>query len=78
MSVAFQLGVKNVRLVHDKETGNFKRFCYVEFVDGPTLKKALDLNGASYMEYNIRVDIAGMFSFIFIEINIVDNSCSLH
>lgn len=46
-------------MVHDKETGLFKRFCYVEFEDGPSLEKALDLDGAQYMSYNIRVDIAG-------------------
>ncbi|KAF2360483.1 RNA recognition motif domain [Trinorchestia longiramus] len=52
------LKTKNVRMVHDKETGNFKRFCYVEFEDGPNLEKALELDGAQYMDCIVRVDIA--------------------
>ncbi|XP_018016580.1 eukaryotic translation initiation factor 4H isoform X2 [Hyalella azteca] len=52
------LKTKNVRMVHDRETGNFKRFCYVEFEDGADLEKALELDGAQYMECSIRVDIA--------------------
>ena len=46
-------------MVHDRETGVFKRFCYVEFQDISNLKKALELDGAVYMETNIRVDVAG-------------------
>lgn len=40
------LPMKHVKMVRDKETGNFKGFCYVEFADGEALEKALLLNGA--------------------------------
>ena len=60
ISCYVQLDVKSVRMVHDKETGVFKRFCYVEFDSAASLESALEVNGAQYMDNFIRVDIAGM------------------
>lgn len=40
------LPMKHVKMIRDKENGNFKGFCYVEFADAEALEKALFLNGA--------------------------------
>lgn len=51
--------IKNTRMVRDKETAKFKGFAYVEFEDLESLKKAIDMNGASFESgKSIRVDIA--------------------
>lgn len=50
------LNIKNVRLVHDKETDEFKGFCYVEFDDLGSLEKAIALDSQVVVEnHTIRV-----------------------
>lgn len=53
--------VKNVRLVKDRETDQFKGFCYVEFENVIDLEQALELNDRIQLEgYSqpLRIDIA--------------------
>ncbi|RUS89751.1 hypothetical protein EGW08_002454 [Elysia chlorotica] len=52
------LNVKSVRLVHDRESGRFKGFCYVEFDDVDSLKEALSFDNALFEERNIKVAVA--------------------
>ncbi|XP_788335.2 glycine-rich RNA-binding protein 8 [Strongylocentrotus purpuratus] len=53
-----EMQIQSTRLVHDKETGKFKGFSYVEFEDTQSLKDALKLNGAIYDDRQLKVDIA--------------------
>lgn len=56
-----KLTVKNVRLVKDKETDQFKGFCYVEFETLPELEEAVSLDGRIVLDNNpqpLRIDIA--------------------
>ncbi|XP_041456439.1 glycine-rich RNA-binding protein 10-like [Lytechinus variegatus] len=53
-----QMKIHSTRLVHDKETGQFRGFSYVEFEDADSLREALKLNGAIYDDRQLRVDIA--------------------
>ncbi|XP_055914943.1 eukaryotic translation initiation factor 4H isoform X2 [Eupeodes corollae] len=53
--------VKNVRLVKDRETDQFKGFCYVEFETLQDLEKALELDERIQLDDNsapLRIDIA--------------------
>jgi len=53
--------VKNVRLVKDRETDQFKGFCYVEFETLENLKRALELDGRIELDdimAPLRIDIA--------------------
>lgn len=53
--------VKSVRLVKDRETDQFKGFCYVEFESLSDLESALELDGRIQLEgYSspLRIDIA--------------------
>lgn len=53
--------IKNIRLIKDKETDQFKGFCYVEFAMQADLLKALDMDGKIQIEGNsshLRIDIA--------------------
>ncbi|KAL0266271.1 UNVERIFIED_CONTAM: hypothetical protein PYX00_008863 [Menopon gallinae] len=53
------LNVKSVRLVRDKETDEFRGFCYVEFGDKNSLCKALELdNSVNINGTYIKVDVA--------------------
>jgi RNA recognition motif. (a.k.a. RRM, RBD, or RNP domain) len=56
-----KLTVKNVRLVKDKETDQFKGFCYVEFETIQELEEAVSLDGRIVLDNNpqpLRIDIA--------------------
>jgi translation initiation factor 4H len=56
-----KLTVKNVRLVKDKETDQFKGFCYVEFETLQELEEAVSLDGRIVLDNNpqpLRIDIA--------------------
>jgi translation initiation factor 4H len=56
-----KLSVKNVRLVKDKETDQFKGFCYVEFETIQDLEQAVSLDGRIVLDSNpqpLRIDIA--------------------
>jgi len=56
-----KLSVKNVRLVKDKETDQFKGFCYVEFETIADLEQAVSLDGRIVLDNNpqpLRIDIA--------------------
>lgn len=53
--------MKNVRLVKDKETDQFKGFCYVEFETIQELEEAVALDGRIVLDSNpnpLRIDIA--------------------
>ncbi|CAG9809023.1 unnamed protein product [Chironomus riparius] len=53
--------VKNVRLVKDKETDQFKGFCYVEFDTLQDLEEAVNLDGRIVLDNNpqpLRIDVA--------------------
>lgn len=55
------LTVKNVRLVKDKDTDQFKGFCYVEFETIQELEEAVNLDGRIVLDNNpqpLRIDIA--------------------
>lgn len=49
--------IRNVRLVHDKETDMFKGFGYVEFVTLEHLKDALQME-VFIEEQKIKIDVA--------------------
>ena len=53
-----EFGVRNVRLVHDRETDKFKGFCYVEFEERDGLRGALSFDGAVVEGNPMRVDVA--------------------
>lgn len=56
-----KLTVKNVRLVKDKDTDQFKGFCYVEFETVEELDEAVNLDGRIVLDNNpqpLRIDIA--------------------
>lgn len=56
-----KLTVKNVRLVKDKETDQFKGFCYVEFETQKQLGEAVSLDGRIMLDNNphsLRIDVA--------------------
>ena len=53
--------VKNVRLVKDRETDQFKGFCYVEFETLDNLERALEFDGRIKLDdisAPLRIDIA--------------------
>lgn len=51
--------IKNVRLVHDRETDKFKGYCYVELDSLDDLMKVLEIDGILYVENQlVRIDVA--------------------
>ncbi|XP_034231309.1 eukaryotic translation initiation factor 4H isoform X2 [Thrips palmi] len=53
------MAVKNIRLMHDRDTDKFKGFCYVEFDKREDLETALEYNERIKVESSlIRVDVA--------------------
>lgn len=56
-----KFSVKHVRLVKDKDTDQFKGFCYVEFETLEELQEAIDLDGRIQLDNNpnpLRIDVA--------------------
>lgn len=54
-----KLSIKNIRLVKDKESDEFKGFGYVEFESLQDLEQGLALNGLVEVEGNIiKIDVA--------------------
>lgn len=61
MKIFEEFDVKSVRLVKDKETDQFKGFCYVEFSTLSELEKAIGLDGRITLEVDalpLRIDVA--------------------
>lgn len=61
MKIFQDFDVKNVRLVKDRETDQFKGFCYVEFETLDDLEKALERDGRIKLDdisAPLRIDIA--------------------
>lgn len=55
------MNVRSVRLVKDRETDQFKGFCYVEFETLDHLQKAMALDGRIQLDNSkepLRIDIA--------------------
>jgi nucleolin len=50
--------ISNIRFAEDKETGQFKGFGHVEFVESEATDKAVELAGTYVMDRPIRVDYA--------------------
>lgn len=56
-----KMTVRSVRLVKDRETDQFKGYCYVEFETLEDLKEALNLDGQIILDNAseaLRIDIA--------------------
>lgn len=55
----YNFQVKNVRLVHDRETDKFKGYCYVEFYTRNELIRVLEMDGILFLEQQmVRIDVA--------------------
>jgi len=52
------LKIRSIRLIRDRETNNFKGYCYVEFDDVESLENALSYDGIMYENRVIRVNTA--------------------
>merc|ERR1712110_1130847 len=50
------IDISDLRMMTDRQTGNFKGFCYVDFPDEETAKKAFALSGSDYNGREIKVD----------------------
>ncbi|KAI1292092.1 Eukaryotic translation initiation factor 4H [Halotydeus destructor] len=52
------LKVKRARFARDRETDKFKGYCFVEFGDEESVRKALELDGAEFGENTLRIHVA--------------------
>merc|ERR1712233_28651 len=50
------LNITDLRMMTDRQTGNFKGFCYVDFADEESAEKAYALAGTEYNGREIKVD----------------------
>jgi len=50
------LEISDLRMMTDRQTGNFKGFCYVDFADQQNAEKAFALAGSDYGGREIKVD----------------------
>merc|ERR1719282_922375 len=50
------LNISDLRMMTDRQTGNFKGFCYVDFADEESAEKAFALAGSDFNGREIKVD----------------------
>eukprot|EP00041_Stephanoeca_diplocostata_P014010 m.251667 g.251667 ORF g.251667 m.251667 type:complete len:393 (-) comp19541_c0_seq1:178-1356(-) len=60
LELIFQdLKIKNIRMMRDRDTDQFRGFCYVEFESRDDLQAAITLNGVSFLEQALKINVAG-------------------
>eukprot|EP00924_Labyrinthula_sp_SR-Ha-C_P009589 augustus_masked-scaffold_22-processed-gene-0.8-mRNA-1 protein AED:0.36 eAED:0.36 QI:0/-1/0/1/-1/1/1/0/286 len=52
------LSIADIRLVHDRQTNQFRGFAYVSFNDAESAEKAVSANGFDYLGRKLRIDFA--------------------
>ena len=48
----------NIKLINDRNTGQFRGFGFIEFANPEQLEKALTLNGQDFLGRPLNIDIA--------------------
>lgn len=50
--------IQKIRMIRDRDTDKFKGFCYVEFNNEDSMRRALEFDNADFMGHVLRVDYA--------------------